>query len=341
MNENINSTTPIISVIMSVYNGELYLREAIDSILNQTFTQFELIIINDGSKDNSISIIKSYNDKRIVLIDNDGNKGLIYSLNKGIEVSKGKYIARMDADDISLPERLNEQYLFLEKNNQIGVCGCDYTQFTSNNKSKKYAAFHLHDEILGNMFFNCSVIHPSLMIRTSLLKNEFVIYNSSFSHAEDYELWSRLIFKTHFSAVNKLLFEYRIHNSQITQIHNSKQANNANVVRKNMLDNAGFKYSSDEFIAHCNIGSSIKIKTKKELKLIEQWLISFYNQNKTLKIVDEDIFKKIIAKQWIDSCGNTSLGLSAVAMYYKSTLAKYHSGDKLKLIIKSIVRKFS
>ena len=102
-----------ISVVMSVYNGEIYLYEAIESILNQTFTNFEFIIIDDGSTDNSAEIIKSYDDNRIVLIQ-QGNKGLAAALNEGIKIAKGKFIARMDADDISLPTRLETQIQFME-----------------------------------------------------------------------------------------------------------------------------------------------------------------------------------------------------------------------------------
>ena len=96
---------PKVSVLLPVYNAEKYLQEAIDSILRQTFTDFELLLINDGSTDGSEEVIRQYHDDRIVYIKNDGNKGLIYTLNRGIEAAKGTYIARMDADDVSLPER--------------------------------------------------------------------------------------------------------------------------------------------------------------------------------------------------------------------------------------------
>ena len=113
----------MITVLMSVYNGEEYLRIAIDGILNQTYNDFEFIIINDGSTDQSRNIICSYTDKRIKLIDNDKNNGLIYSLNKGIENASGKYIARMDADDISLPTRLQKQFDYLESNKHFALVG--------------------------------------------------------------------------------------------------------------------------------------------------------------------------------------------------------------------------
>jgi glycosyltransferase involved in cell wall biosynthesis len=105
-----------ISILMPVYNGEKYLREAIDSILNQTFTDFEFLIVDDGSTDNSVEIINSYQNSRINLVKNDKNEGLVYTLNRGLSLAKGEYIARMDCDDISLPERLKKQIDFLDSN---------------------------------------------------------------------------------------------------------------------------------------------------------------------------------------------------------------------------------
>ncbi|HAS7841575.1 TPA: glycosyltransferase family 2 protein, partial [Vibrio cholerae] len=132
-------SSPKISVVMSVYNGEKYLGEAIDSILKQTFSDFEFIIINDGSTDKTLEIIKSYmkKDDRIVLVSRE-NKGLIVSLNEGLDLAKGQYIARMDADDISIKSRFEKQIEFLDSNPDIGVCGTWVEVFGENIKSKKW-----------------------------------------------------------------------------------------------------------------------------------------------------------------------------------------------------------
>src|SRR5688500_15226048 len=121
---------PAISVVMSAYNSDKYIAKAIESILNQTFKDFEFIIINDGSKDESLKIIKRYGkkDKRIVLIDNKKNLGLIKSLNKGLKIAKGKYIARMDSDDIAMPQRFKIQLDYLDKNRNIFLVGTSFEQ---------------------------------------------------------------------------------------------------------------------------------------------------------------------------------------------------------------------
>ena len=122
---------PLVSVVMSVYNSEKYLKSSIESILCQDYSNFEFIIINGGSTDSSLKILNEYKekDKRIIILDNIKNKGLIYSLNKGIENSKGKYIARMDSDDFSRKTRLSEQVKFMEKNTEIAMCGTAATFF--------------------------------------------------------------------------------------------------------------------------------------------------------------------------------------------------------------------
>ena len=114
---------PKVTVLMPVYNGEKYLKEAITSILLQTFDDFEFLIINDGSSDASVDIIQSFRDPRIRLVHNDTNIGLIATLNKGLKLAHGKYVARMDQDDISLPRRLEKQTYFMDNNPDVGVCG--------------------------------------------------------------------------------------------------------------------------------------------------------------------------------------------------------------------------
>jgi len=118
---------PEVTVLMSVYNGEKYLREAIDSILNQTFTDFEFLIVNDGSTDRTAEILRSYDDPRIIIINNEKNIGLTKSLNIGLRMAKGEYIARMDADDVSMPERLQKQIELLNQKKNTGLVGTYYT----------------------------------------------------------------------------------------------------------------------------------------------------------------------------------------------------------------------
>jgi len=206
---------------MSVYNGEKYLRQAIDSILTQTFLDFEFLIINDGSTDKSLEIIESYNDARIRLIDNGKNIGLIASLNKGIAAARGKYIARMDADDISLPSRLEEQYNFLEANTDIALCG-SWAEIIDERGDVcgQYTYPPLDNRAIKKLlFWHNPFIHPTVMIRRDVFC-EISPYRASFKYIEDYELWSRVLSKFAGANIDKFLIKYRRHSGSITRQRN-------------------------------------------------------------------------------------------------------------------------
>lgn len=331
---------PIVSVVMSVYNGSTFLKEAIDSILNQTFSDFEFIIINDGSTDNSLNIIKSYSDKRIKLIDNVVNKGLIYSLNKGIEEAKGKYIARMDADDISEPERLKCQFDFLELNENIGVLGSDYISF-SNKHSKRLHSIISPSEIKAFLMFSATMCHPTLMIRKSVFLDNQLKYSAFAKHVEDYDLWTKLVLKTDFENLTEVLLNYRDHINQVSHANNQVQLESSNIIRENYLKSLGFEYTSKDLIIHNLASSNKRIVSKEDLLCIEAWFINLIKQNSTLKVIETKSFNKVLAKMWADSCGNTKLGIIAYFVFFKSELKKYSNVSLVfysKLFVKCLIR---
>ena len=215
MDKAMISEDPKVTVLMPVYNGEKYLKKAIDSILCQTFKEFEFLIINDGSTDKSVEMIKTYSDPRIRLVENEENLGLIATLNKGIDLARGKYIARMDQDDISLPERLVKQIAFMDTHPEVGVCGTwakiidDQGRVISLRRTPKGKAAH------RLCWRPTPFIHPSCMLRSALIKE--YRYRSGFPHAEDYDLWLRLCLKTHFANIGEYLLLYRVHDTNKTR----------------------------------------------------------------------------------------------------------------------------
>jgi len=185
----------MISVIMSVYNAEKYLEKAIKSILTQSYHNFEFIIINDKSNDNSSDIISKYadQDQRIKYIENKKNRGLTYSLNKALEFAQGEYIARMDADDISTPDRLEKQANYLKKNKELSLIGT--SAYNIDEKGNIIAERNVplkYEDIKKNINLVNPIIHPSVMFRK---KDILAIggYNEKFKKVQDYELWFRII----------------------------------------------------------------------------------------------------------------------------------------------------
>jgi len=184
-------STPRVTVLMSVYNAEAFLRAAIDSILAQTFQDFEFLIINDGSKDKSLKIIKSYNDSRIRLISR-ANKGLTYSLNEGLGLAHGEYIARQDADDISVPERLAKEVAYLDNHPRVGLVGSNYTHMDARGKTSITTNVFTHPDDLKVCLILCNQYgHGSVMMRRSAL-DQAGNYDKRVGYVEDYDLWIRL-----------------------------------------------------------------------------------------------------------------------------------------------------
>jgi glycosyltransferase involved in cell wall biosynthesis len=208
------SENPLVTVLMPVYNSDKYLAEAIDSILNQTYSDFEFIIVNDGSDDDSEQIILSYKDSRINYLKNQENLGIVASLNIGIDVAKGKYIVRMDSDDISLLNRLQIQINFMDENPNIGVCGGFIKLF--GNEDSVWKVPLENEEIKATLLFENAFCHPATIIRTSLLKDNKLKYRFTYPHKEDYDLWYRMQDYTDFANIDQIVLYYRYEGQNIT-----------------------------------------------------------------------------------------------------------------------------
>lgn len=193
----------IVTIAIPVFNGGEYIRDAIQSVLNQTFKDFELLIINDGSTDNSMEIAQLYNDKRIKIINDGKNRGLVYRLNQSVELAKGKYYARMDADDIMHPDRIQRQIDYLTVNPEIDVVGTAIYSIDAHNviKGAYEACEHFKNmEIPG-------FVHPSVMGKTSWFRQN--MYDARYLRAEDLELWLRTRGQSKFANINEQLMYYR------------------------------------------------------------------------------------------------------------------------------------
>jgi len=184
------SKLPRVSVLMPVYNAGIYLSEAIESILNQSFQDFEFLIINDGSTDNSENTILSYQDNRIRYICNEQNIKLIATLNKGIELCKGDYIVRMDADDISLPQRIEKQVAYLDAHPDIGLCGSWFENFGEHVPTQIVKYLPDDTSIRIRHLYQTHIAHPTAVLRSSVLKLNHLNFDKAFIHGEDYHFWT-------------------------------------------------------------------------------------------------------------------------------------------------------
>jgi glycosyltransferase involved in cell wall biosynthesis len=290
---------------MSVYNAEKYLNEAIQSILTQTYTNFEFIIINDGSTDGSLEIIQEYmnKDERIVVISRE-NKGLPYSLNEGIDIAKGKYIARMDADDISLPTRFKEQVEFMENNLDIGVCGSWIKVFGENVKTSTTKRPSEHNELKTRLLFSVCFAHPTVMIRKDILVSNNLKYNLEYVNSQDYELWNRISEVTKMTNIQKVLLKYRISSNSITSITDSSKVKLRyellSGVFTKVLEQLNIKNTEEENKLHFTIGLNERIpKENIDLKILEIYFNKIIKANKKVNYFDEKYLMKFLSKKFL------------------------------------------
>jgi glycosyltransferase involved in cell wall biosynthesis len=212
------STAPKVSVVLPVYNGEKYLRESIDSVLAQTFTDFELLVIDDGSTDGTRKLVESITDPRVKLISYGANRGLVGALNAGLGAARGQYVLRMDHDDLCEPTRFQKQVDFMEAHPEVGVCGTNFWLLQEDGSRKLHVHPERHTDILWAFYtLGCVVGHPTVIVRKSVLDSTGIKYDPEYNGIEDYHFWSRLAPHTRFANLQEPLLQYRIHSTQITR----------------------------------------------------------------------------------------------------------------------------
>ena len=282
----------LISVIMSNYNTpEEYLREAIESILNQTYKNFEFIIIDDCSTDNSLEIIKSYNDERIVLIENEENIGLTKSINKGLAVAKGEYIARMDADDVSLPQRFEKQINYMNDHTELIVCGSSmeligswegkflnkivYRTLPEREVFRIFLLFGNHTNIPNNV----------AMFRHEKLLSNNVKYNENYIYAQDYRMWVECSKYGECYNLEDVLVLYRIHDGAVSSAKKQAQKECAKNIMAEQLSWLDLKLPDNWEELHYGFF----IGRKKYNLATKAWLKKIIEKNKKYKIYNQKI----------------------------------------------------
>ncbi|OHA18448.1 MAG: hypothetical protein A2664_00700 [Candidatus Taylorbacteria bacterium RIFCSPHIGHO2_01_FULL_46_22b] len=316
--------TPKVSVLMPAYNAEKYLRESVLSILKQTFTDFELIIINDGSTDQTLSVAKSFTDPRIKIIDNKQNSGLVAVRNQAIKAAQGKYIAWLDSDDIALPKRLEKQVVFMDRHPDQGLLGTAVALIDESGKRTgvRWKNKTPAEEMLVVMLFHNCFTQSSVMIRKSAIPQDG--YREGFAPAEDYDLWIRIAENWKCSNLPEILTEYRKYAGSVSGSNTPKGQVSIEKVVRNELEKFGINPTEEEYRIHRTSYGYSGTDMLEFLKRRESWLTHLISVNAERKKIDPVLFEKIISDRWLISCAsNARRGLSVWKYCWHSPLAKH------------------
>lgn len=301
-----------VTILMPVYNAEKYIEKTIESILKQTYKDFEFLIIDDGSQDKSLVIINKFKDSRIKVLKNEINRGLIFSLNKGLNEAKGKYVVRIDSDDICVKERVEKQINYMEKNPTVALVGCNAKMFLSNYPCiKKKSNLPLDNKsIKCKLLFESALIHPGVVIRKEVLKKYQLKYSEEDQGIEDYGLWIKISKLKEYKIENlrEVLLYYRIVETGITQ----KANRNIDVrilklkkLYKEVLLNLETDFTEEEYNIHSEIClANIIQKAKYSIENKEKWLKKILEINNVKKIYESENLSEEMGMQYYKSCIN-------------------------------------
>jgi len=297
------SAAPLVTVIMPVYNVERYVVDSIASILNQTYRNIELLVFNDGSTDQSAAVVSGIVDPRLIFINSAQNVGCSAHMNTGFKIAKGKYIARMDSDDVALPDRLARQVAFMEAHAEVGVCG---TLMNIMDQPEIRERLPITDaEIRLHMLANSPMANPTILLRTSVIQATGAKYDNYFAPSEDYRIFHDLIPYTQFANLPEPLLNYRRHQGQISNYKSSRQRDRADDIRALQLYHYGFELSPDELKTYCKfVDNYLRPLEKADYGLMKPLMDKLVTQNRSLQAFPEDQFEAFIHRTWLTTLYN-------------------------------------
>ena len=289
---------PSISVVMPVYNAGTFLKESIDSILQQSFEDFEFFIIDDASTDNSAELIRSFTDKRIRFIEKPANTGYTDSLNMAIQLSKGKYIARMDADDISEQQRFLQQFQYMENNPAVLVLGTAYKIIGTDEMVQLPLSY---EEAKVVSIMHVPVAHPTVMMRKEIFTRYQFLYNKKYEPAEDYDLWTKVLEIGKIENLQKPLLYYRRHSAQQSILRYETLLQAAVEIRLRQLNKliifTGKSY--DVLFAIATLSKQAVLVNGDSMQKLVLLLSDMMNANILKKVYDTTLLNSYLRERWL------------------------------------------
>jgi glycosyltransferase involved in cell wall biosynthesis len=328
---------PLVSVVIPAFNAEKYIVECMESICRQTYPFLELLVIDDASTDGTCEILKQIHDPRISIIRNPINRGLAASVNQAIRIAKGNYIARMDADDIALPSRIEKQVHFLETRPEVSIVG---TAMKSIGYGSFIHRFPLsHDACKAQLLFNVCFGHPTVMIRKNVFDSPENFYLEELQqYSEEYELWCRLVNRFRFANLPEVLLHYRTFPPSLKSEAEQKRKINSFAIRQNFIRQELGVPASSVFELHDQAANVLKVSTQEEVNKTIEWLMYLKMRNQETHAFHPDALDYELSKRVFEwRYHNRHLGVSNLWAWYQQRILNGYS-PRLSQQIKFIGR---
>lgn len=312
---------PRVTILMPVHNGAAFLAEAIDSMLSQTLSDFEFLIVDDASTDASVSIIQGYRDPRIRLIPSRERLKLSGALNRGLGEARGTYVARMDADDISLPERLETQVRFLDTHPDVGLCG-SWIRYCGASRGilERPTA---HEAIRAFTLLDTPFAHPTVMLRREALEHHHLRFEGGYFPTEDFELWTRALDCFRAANLPQVLLHYRVHGSSLTGSDWSNMDEQAVRVIRRQLSPLGIAPTDEDLRFHRQLAMGRLVTSREVLDRAESWLTQIIEANRSQACFDPAALTRVLGDTWFRACMHTARqGFWVSDRYATSTLGR-------------------
>lgn len=308
----------MVSVIMAAYNAGAYLEKALEGVYAQSYADFQLIVVDDASTDNTGEILGKQDDPRLLVLRNETCSGAAFSRNRAIQKARGKYVAVLDADDFWHPDKLAAQVCFLETHKRAVAVGTFAYETDEEGKPLKKLLFPTDPErVQCSTFFRCSIIHSSIVIKRSFLVDKDLWYNPDFENAHDFELWSRAVFCGAFHQLPEYLTYYRRSPGQISTASSKMQDTYAKEVYKVLLQRMGFSPTAAELQNHLQLVGMETLEENAALlseklvnirKEVLRWCVALHEKNKPVQLFDNRLFAEELVLRFLKYCSDASLG---------------------------------
>lgn len=329
---------------MPTYNVASYVKEAIESVLQQTYRDFELLVIDDCSTDSTVEVARGFEDPRMCIVQNEKNVGLAENLNRGLGRIATEYVARMDGDDIAEPYWLEHEVAVLDSHPEIGICSGGFQRFGTSSSLVRFP--ERHEDCMANMLFECSVIVPTF--RMNLCREYGLRYRTEAFPAEDYRFWAECIRKTKIYNLQETLFHYRMHPTQICTARREEQQRKVARVRRYMLEWLSEDFTEEEKQYYTGQFMATQISSKKDLQERKAFCRKMIEKNRGINHFDEEALRRRLDKHLTLALYSTIVeqyfkdrySLSHYMHYLTSGLA-LRTGRKYetKFLLKSILHK--